>query len=228
MAAVRGVLLDFYGTVVVDDDDLVAAVCAEVGASVDAPADVAARAWTAAWRALCVESGVSFRTQRALARESLAAMLTELGSPLDVDALHARQVAHWTVPDVYDDAVALLADLRERDVPVCLVSDIDDADLEAAIDRLGLDLPLRVTSQQVRAYKPDARPFLRALDVLGLAAGDVVHVGNSLSSDVGGAAALGIRAAWVDRHGRGTAQAERATWAVPDLYGLGAVLAAAG
>ncbi|MDM7854278.1 HAD family hydrolase [Cellulomonas alba] len=227
--AVRGVLLDFYGTVVEDDDHTVAALCADVGASVHAPAEVVARVWTAAWRALCAEStGASFRTQRALARESLAMTLRELGSPLDVDPLHARQVARWAEPRAYDDAVALLAELRRRDLPVCVVSDVDDADLEASIDRAGLDLPRRVTSQQARAYKPDARPFLLALDLLGLEAADVVHVGDSVSSDVDGAAALGIRAVWVDRRGRGTAQAERATWAVPDLYGLGAVLAAAG
>jgi 2-haloacid dehalogenase/putative hydrolase of the HAD superfamily len=224
---VRGVLLDFYGTVVVDDDEAVAGICADVAASVGRSGSDVGHAWGAAWDAMCRASvGAAFRGQRDLARASLAATLRDLGSPLDVDVLHARQVAHWTAPDAYDDALDLLATLRESDVPVCLVSDVDDVDLAAAVDRLGLDLPLRVTSEQVRAYKPDAAPFLRALDVLGLRADEVVHVGNSPSNDVAGASALAIRTAWVDRPRR--PREVPATWRVTDLRDLVPVLAATG
>jgi len=45
--------------------------------------------------------------------------------------------------------------------------------------------------------KPDPEPFAVALDELGVAAGRAVHVGNSLSSDVAGARAAGVRSAWV-------------------------------
>jgi len=45
--------------------------------------------------------------------------------------------------------------------------------------------------------KPDPEPFAVALDALGVPADRAVHVGNSLSSDVAGAHAAGLRSAWV-------------------------------
>lgn len=45
--------------------------------------------------------------------------------------------------------------------------------------------------------KPDPEPFEVALRDLGVSADRAVHVGNSLSSDVAGAHAAGLRSAWV-------------------------------
>ncbi|MFQ3295089.1 MAG: FMN phosphatase YigB (HAD superfamily) [Natrialbaceae archaeon] len=45
--------------------------------------------------------------------------------------------------------------------------------------------------------KPDPAPFYRGLDVLGSAPEQAVHVGNSLESDVAGAAAAGVRSVWL-------------------------------
>jgi putative hydrolase of the HAD superfamily len=48
------------------------------------------------------------------------------------------------------------------------------------------------------AAKPDPEPFERALSDLGVAPDVTLHVGNSLSSDVAGAQAAGLDAAWLD------------------------------
>ena len=45
--------------------------------------------------------------------------------------------------------------------------------------------------------KPDPEPFHRALDALGESPAAAVHVGNSLTSDVPGAQAAGVKAAWL-------------------------------
>ncbi|WP_049898976.1 HAD family hydrolase [Halococcus agarilyticus] len=45
--------------------------------------------------------------------------------------------------------------------------------------------------------KPDPEPFRRALDALDTDPDSTVHVGNSLTSDVPGAQAAGLRAAWL-------------------------------
>jgi putative hydrolase of the HAD superfamily len=47
------------------------------------------------------------------------------------------------------------------------------------------------------APKPDPAPFERALDTLAIDPDRAVHVGNSIGSDVVGARAAGIRAAWL-------------------------------
>ncbi|UPV75064.1 HAD family hydrolase [Halorussus limi] len=55
------------------------------------------------------------------------------------------------------------------------------------------------------AAKPDPEPFEVALAELGVESGRAVHVGNSLSSDVAGAHAAGLRSVWVPAEGEGTA-----------------------
>ena len=54
-----------------------------------------------------------------------------------------------------------------------------------------------VDSARVGATKPDARIFRHALDVLGVAAGGAVFVGDSLPRDMAGARDLGMPHVWV-------------------------------
>ena len=52
------------------------------------------------------------------------------------------------------------------------------------------------------AYKPDARAFAAALKAAGATPGRTVMVGDSLRRDVQGAQQAGLRAFWLNRHGR--------------------------
>lgn len=56
-----------------------------------------------------------------------------------------------------------------------------------------------VISDAVGIRKPRAEIFEAVLDELEVAAEETLHVGDSLSADVAGAAALGIRTAWITR-----------------------------
>jgi FMN phosphatase YigB (HAD superfamily) len=57
-------------------------------------------------------------------------------------------------------------------------------------------------SETVRAYKPHRLVFERALQQLGLAPHEVLHVGDSDVDDVKGAKEAGLSVAWVNRDGR--------------------------
>jgi len=67
------------------------------------------------------------------------------------------------------------------------------------LEALGLDGAFEtvVFAGYDTAPKPDPEPFGRALDALSVDPGRAVHVGNSLGSDVTGARAAGVRAAWL-------------------------------
>ena len=201
-ARYRALLLDFYGTLVEEDTELIARIVQRVAASSPlAPpaADVGAR-WSRRFSELCAQShGSRFETQRALERASLEELLASYRSPLDADELSAELFAYWAAPKPIDGAAEFLSGLR---VSACVVSNIDADDLAAAIAKLGWALPERVTSEGCRAYKPRREPFESALARLGCAPEDVLHVGDSLGSDVRGAAALGIPVAWVNPRGK--------------------------
>jgi 2-haloalkanoic acid dehalogenase type II len=198
----RALLLDLYGTLVEEDGPIVAAIAAEIARL--APGSPAAQdvlsLWGRRFRELCEAShGPGFLTQREVERRSLTEVLTHFGASMDVEELCARLFARWQAPPLFPEVPEVLAGVS---LPICLVSNIDDGDLQQALAHLGLSFPHVVTSEAVRAYKPRPEPFLRALGRLGLGPSEVLHIGDGRSSDVPGAQALGIPVAWVNRDGR--------------------------
>ncbi|MFF4749576.1 HAD family hydrolase [Streptomyces sp. NPDC002514] len=113
------------------------------------------------------------------------------------DALYERHMS----PDAwspYPDAAEVLRGLRERGVPVGVVSNIG-WDLRPVFRAHGLDayVDTYVLSYEYGVQKPDPRLFSVACDALGAAPQEVLMVGDSRSAD-GGAAALGCRVHFVD------------------------------
>lgn len=200
---VRAVLLDFYGTVVAEDDAIVADIYRKLLDQCADPHEVTVtQVGSYRWRAFCEEmtaDRATFRCQRDIAVSSLARTVRRFSSAADPEALCAPQFAFWREPDLFPDARAFL-DLI--DVPVCVVSNIDRADVLAAIAYHGLPLAHVVTSEDAGHYKPHPAVFQTALDLLDLPVGAVLHIGDSLSADITGAHALGIPSVWVNRSGK--------------------------
>ena len=216
---IRGVLLDFYGTVVDEDDEVIDAITRRIAADQPerSPAEIAkmwGRAFSAA-TASTIQTG--FRLQRDLALGALAQVLTELGSNLEAAQLCQPQLAHWRTAALRPGSAEFL---DACPLPICVVSNIDTEDLNAVVAFHHLDLPVRITSQDVRSYKPQPEIFHAALNRLGLAAADVLHVGDSLTSDVAGAGALGIPVAWVNRHARSRPSHASIDYEISDLREL--------
>lgn len=102
----------------------------------------------------------------------------------------------------YVDARPALTAARGAGARVIVVSNWDVSLLEV-LERVGL-APLvdaAVTSAAVGARKPEPAIFMQALALAGTAAADARHVGDSLSEDVAGARASGIRPLLLRRDG---------------------------
>jgi 2-haloacid dehalogenase len=113
----------------------------------------------------------------------------------------------------FPDTRAALEKLKTK-YKLAIISNTDD-DLFAATSRhLGIRFDEVVTAEQAQAYKPSAAPFLLALQRLGLACEQVLHVGQSVYHDVLPAKALGMATVLVLRRGFG---ATRPTEGEPDL-----------
>ena len=216
----RAVLLDFYGTLVEEDDVHIARIAEQVArASPLRPEarEVGAR-WSREFARGCTEAwGPSFRPQREIELESLRQILREFEVGLDPVALSQDLFRYWCAPEPRPGAGSFLADLE---LPVCVVSNIDSGDLALAIEGLGWSFDAVVTSESSRAYKPRRELFETALATLGCAADQVMHVGDSLRADVAGAAALGIATAWVNRSGRPHSGSPAPSRVVADVWEL--------
>lgn len=84
-------------------------------------------------------------------------------------------------------------------LPIYIVSNIDTKDVLKAIDFHQLSPSGIFTSEDAKAYKPRKEIFELALKSTGLHADEVIHIGDSLSSDVKGASSVGIKAIWLNR-----------------------------
>ena len=202
MPAYAALLLDFYGTLVDEDDAIVARIAAQVASASPrrpSPREVS-HVWSTSFAALCADAhGASFRTQRDVELASLGALLARFECALDPVALSQELFAYWARPSPRPGAERFLAEI---DLPICLVSNIDRADLDAALASLGWSFERVITSEACRAYKPRPEMFRAALSALGRRVDEVLHVGDSIGSDLRGAGAAGIAAAWLNPNGR--------------------------
>ncbi|MEU1395467.1 HAD family hydrolase [Micromonospora zamorensis] len=214
---IKGLLLDFYGTVVDDDDAIMQAIADQVAAeaSISVSGGDVMDAWAREYEA--VAAGPPFRTLRHCAMRSLTTVMAEVGCAGDPATLCAAQFKYWRSPPLRPGTREFLSQVT---VPICVVSDVDRADLDTAMAHHGLAFTAVVTSEDVRAYKPDRAMFARALAALDLGAYEVLHAGDSISADVYGAHASGIQAVWIN-HRRHTLPNDTAVaHEITDLTGL--------
>lgn len=198
---VRAVFIDFYGTVVYEDGAVIREVTREISetGNKETPVNIGAYWWKEFQSAFMSSFGEDFRLQRELELESLKKTIRYFHSSADPEKLSRQMFAYWMAPPIFEESKSFFA---ASPVPVYVVSNIDRADVIAAIEFHGLKPNGIFTSEDARAYKPRKELFELALRETGLRADQVVHIGDSLSSDVHGADQAGISAIWVNRGGR--------------------------
>lgn len=103
---------------------------------------------------------------------------------------------HWQAPPIFNDTSLLMERVK---IPKIVLSNIDRNDIEAAINHHGLVFEYVLTSEDVKSYKPRPEMFLKALSTFSLQPQNVLHIGDSLSSDIAGAQSAGIKVAWLNR-----------------------------
>lgn len=103
----------------------------------------------------------------------------------------------------FDDVTPALETLERHGVKRAVISNAD-ADVTNFCLHMGFSrhMDLIVTSALVGWEKPDKRTFFAALDPLGVAPEEAIHIGDQALSDVAGARAIGMAAALIDRYDR--------------------------
>jgi putative hydrolase of the HAD superfamily len=102
---------------------------------------------------------------------------------------------------LFDDVPAFLKTVTDSGLLTALVTNSSFRSQSAKVDLVGLTgfFDVIVISGEYGFAKPDPRIFRLALERLGCAPQDAWHVGDSLASDVAGAAAAGIVSVWLNR-----------------------------
>lgn len=130
-----------------------------------------------------LESG--YQDAESIALEALAAFLPERGAVDD---------------HLFDDVLPVLASLRKRGFKLGSITN-GNASLKFA-PRLRAALDFEINPEDVGASKPDPSPFLAAAHIAGVSdVRSLLHVGDSVDTDVLGAKPLGIQAVLMQRPG---------------------------
>ena len=129
-------------------------------------------------------------------RRYLERLVEHLGAPPPGPFAAAELFHRFGEPaawEVYPEVPATLAELARMGLKLAVVSNWD-ARLPPLLDRLGFGerFAAIVYSSDVGVEKPDPRIFHAALDRLGVAPHEAVHVGDSVREDVEGALAAGM------------------------------------
>lgn len=140
-------------------------------------------------------------TKNELQHERFARLLTALSLPQADPAATGtdyldRYGAHWRWTEGAEAAFHAIADA----FPVGLLTNGFREQQRAKLDRfpaLASRAETVIISEEVGAMKPHLDIFRHATEAAGVAAGEILYVGDSLHSDVEGGTAFGWRVAWL-------------------------------
>ena len=198
---IKAFFVDFYGTVVHEDGEIIKKITEIIynTGKVENKSEIGAFWWNDFQSMFTNSYGDSFETQRVLEEKSLVHTLAKFGSTANAEKLSNYMFEHWTKPPIFEESKKFFA---TSPVPIYIVSNIDTADILEAIEYHNLTPAGVFTSEDARAYKPRKELFELALRSTGLKADEVIHIGDSVSSDVKGASSVNIRALWLNRFGK--------------------------
>jgi putative hydrolase of the HAD superfamily len=201
---VRAVLLDVGGVFHLPDHDRIVAAMARAGVTVD-PAELD-RAHYAGVRAL-----TNFREgDREIWLAYNRGYAAALGADGRIEEVAEVLLSEFTTGGVWTRVIpgsrAALAALKARGLRLAVVSNADGSvEAQLAADGIcqvgpgpGVDVDAVLDSSVVGVAKPDPRIFELALQRLGVAPEQAIHVGDTPAADVDGAAAAGVTAVLVD------------------------------
>ena len=159
-----------------------------------------------------------YRPYTEILADTVFGIATHYGCRLEPGEMHALSgsVGAWRP---FPDTVRALQAFKTR-YRIGVISNIDDDLFAGTAERLQVRFDAVVTAEQARAYKPAEAIFRLALERLGCAAAEVLHVGQWVEGDVIPAKRLGMGTVWVARSRGSRDSGDEADVQVPDLDAL--------
>ena len=116
----------------------------------------------------------------------------------DANSLLATAFSRKAYPETKD----VLHNLMENYL-VFIGSNTDNDVLECVMQNNNVAVHKVYTSENLKCYKPSGHFFRKILDDSALLANEVLFVGDSVTDDIMGPKAIGIKTVWIDRDGGG-------------------------
>lgn len=141
----------------------------------------------------------AYMPYRDVLTESLRRWTAERGyewDDADAKAIQ-RSMRSW---QPFPDTRPALSRTRAAGVRLVIVSNTDRDIIEHSLRHLEVPFDDVVTAEDAGGYKPSDAPFQKALETIGEAPEDILHVAFGFKYDIGPARRHGMGTAWVNRH----------------------------
>ena len=199
----EGLFVDLYGTLAGGDHAAINALCAHLVTAIGLalrPPELAVAWGERFFKAIDASETAEFRPLWQIEHDTLVATLADLDVTYDACGEQIDQLAAFArSAPLHAEVNGFLASCP---LPVYLVSNADETEVNAWLARHRLPITGYLTSERARSYKPHRAIFDRALAETGWDRGRVAHIGDSLHSDIAGAQAAGLHAIWLNRQDR--------------------------
>ena len=130
---IKAFFLDFYGTVVYEDGEIVKKISQliyETGKA-DSPSEIDSFWWNDFQDLFSNSHGNNFQTQRELEKKSIKHTLEKFASNENVEKLSNYMFQHWVKPPIFEESKEFF---EISPLPIYIVSNIDTKDVLKAID----------------------------------------------------------------------------------------------
>jgi 2-haloacid dehalogenase len=160
-----------------------------------------------------------YRPYREVLQGTLRQIMERYGLPYrneDGEALIAAVRTWGPFPDV----PPALEQLRAAGIELAIITNSDDDIMADNVQRIGVPIDLVITAQQAGAYKPSLATFAYALNRIGCAPEEILHVAQGFEYDIVPAHTLGWNRVWINRYGKTGDLSYGPYHELPDLSGL--------
>ena len=210
---IKAIFLDFYGTLVEEDDKIVSSIVDSIIKKSNIKninSNDVGQFWRKEFVSLCnVHNDKNFKLQKEIEYISLKSTALKFESEINVENELEKQFEYWKKPPMFSDSMFFLEKIQ---FPVIIVSNIDRNEIIEAIDNNKIGKKNIITSEDTLYYKPNENMFKIAMEMNNLSADEIIHIGDSVSSDILGANNANIKSIWLNRSGR-----QNKSDAIPDL-----------
>ena len=195
---VKAVFMDYTGTIIREKgEDLEKIVSRIWKNSRLETAEETVRYWWSLIKMMEEKSyGDAFLTEDEIVDCLLERLGREKGLDDDFLELHKLFQRFWMYAPVFGDVKEFF---EKCHLPIYVITNNGVCYVQECMEKNSLEAAGIISGEMVRAYKPHKEVFDYALKISGCAAREVIHIGDSIVSDVNGASAAGITPVLIDR-----------------------------
>lgn len=201
---IKAVFLDYTGTMVMDDEPNTRELLKYfiTHSELKDPKEILRIVWGMIKKLEFERKGESFIRNDDRIDIILDHCVKNCGLTGDLALMHEMWQKIWVYAPLFGDVKPFFENCK---LPIYVLSNDDLVYLERSMADKGLSPAGIISAEMCRACKPHREIFEKAMEIAGVSPEEVVHIGDSVVSDVRAAEAVGINPVLIDRNGKETA-----------------------